>query len=138
MRASLIGPSCPPPRNSSCFLRFSGRRGPESYFAYHRRHGEVAGVSPLSHAVLDSVVTLTLSYGPILVGGGAIRRGRQMVLALPAMIAGWGLGFLTLGPYVALRNYTPEGDGEDPGLVEVLCLWVWLTVGVIDYMQRDR
>lgn len=65
---------------------------------------------------------VAIVFGPILVGGGAFREGKQVVPPLPFVFGGWGLGFMMLGPYLALRNYVPEGDGEEAGPLEVLCV----------------
>lgn len=85
-----------------------------------RSHGEVGEGFPLSTGVFNSVGALAAVFGPILVGGGAFRGGKQVVPPLPFVFGAWGLGFFMLGPYVALRNYVPEGDGEEAGPLEVL------------------
>ena len=48
----------------------------------------------------------------LLCGGGAFAKGRQPVPPQPFVLGAFALGFFAVGPYLALRNYLPEVDGE--------------------------
>lgn len=79
----------------------------------------VGGEQGLFPSVFNSLGLLPLIFLSILVGGGAFRKGRQSLPPLPFIFASEFLGFFAMGPYLAFRNYTPVGDGEEPGLLEV-------------------
>lgn len=49
----------------------------------------------------------------MLVGGGSCQKGRQPVPALPLVFGAFLLGFFSVGPYLALRNYLPERGEEE-------------------------
>ncbi|CAN0505828.1 unnamed protein product, partial [Laminaria digitata] len=57
----------------------------------------------------------------VLCGGGAFAKGRQPVSPQPFVFGAFALGFFSVGPYLALRNYLPEVDaeGEEVSAVEV-------------------
>eukprot|EP00752_Nemacystus_decipiens_P014794 g13171.t1 len=55
----------------------------------------------------------------MLVGGGSFQKGRQPVPALPFVFGAFALGFFSVGPYLALRNYLPEREeGEEMSTLE--------------------
>lgn len=60
----------------------------------------------------------------MLIGGGAFGKGRQPVPPQPFVFGAFALGFFSVGPYLALRNYLPRAvmeEGEEPSLAEVRC-----------------
>lgn len=60
----------------------------------------------------------------MLVGGGSFGKGRQPVPAPPFVFGAFALGFFSLGPYLAVRNYFPQAardEGEETSTLEVMC-----------------
>lgn len=70
--------------------------------------------------IFNALGFLPAMMASMLVGGGSVRKGRQPVPALPFVFGAFALGFFSVGPYLAVRNYLPEQEeGEPMSTVEV-------------------
>lgn len=71
--------------------------------------------------VFNALGVLPAIMASMLVGGGAFGKGRQPVPAQPFVFGAFALGFFSVGPYLAVRNYLPGSpdEGEEMSLVEV-------------------
>ncbi|CAN0057655.1 unnamed protein product, partial [Hapterophycus canaliculatus] len=84
--------------------------------------------SPPETAVF-SCIFYAFAYVPVtmasvLIGGGAFGKGRQPVPPEPFVFGAFALGFFSVGPYLAARNYLPRAameDGEETSKTEVRC-----------------
>ncbi|CAM9386876.1 unnamed protein product [Scytosiphon promiscuus] len=57
----------------------------------------------------------------VLIGGGAFGKGRQPVPPQPFVFGAFALGFIAVGPYLAVRNYLPRSameEGEEMSTLE--------------------
>lgn len=113
--------SHPPPRFPlACFLR---RRPPPPPPLTKRKNTDDAGVVPQTAVfinIFNALGVLPAVMASMLVGGGSFRKGRQPVPAQPFVFGAFALGFFSVGPYLAVRNYLPEREeGEEMSKVEV-------------------
>lgn len=74
-------------------------------------------------SIFNALGVLPAIMASMLVGGGAFGKGRQPVPAQPFVFGAFALGFFSVGPYLALRNYLPESpdEGEEMSFLEVRC-----------------
>ncbi|CAB1120956.1 unnamed protein product [Ectocarpus sp. CCAP 1310/34] len=64
-------------------------------------------------AVFNALGFLPAITASMLVGGGSFAKGRQPVPAPPFVFGAFALGFFSLGPYLAVRNYLPQAAGDE-------------------------
>ncbi|CAM9389117.1 unnamed protein product [Discosporangium mesarthrocarpum] len=74
--------------------------------------------NPFFYAVFNLLGVIPIVMFSLLCGGGAFKSGRQPVPPVPFIVGSLALGFFSIGPYLTLRNWTPEWDGEPAGLLE--------------------
>ncbi|CBN78927.1 hypothetical protein Esi_0157_0006 [Ectocarpus siliculosus] len=79
----------------------------------HLYDGPVVPETAIFTAVFNALGFLPGIMASMLVGGGSFGKGRQPVPAPPFVFGAFALGFFSLGPYLAVRNYLPQAAGDE-------------------------
>ncbi|CAM9325133.1 unnamed protein product [Ectocarpus sp. 12 AP-2014] len=79
----------------------------------HLYDGPVMPETAIFTAVFNALGFLPAITASMLVGGGSFAKGRQPVPAPPFVFGAFALGFFSLGPYLAVRNYLPQAAGDE-------------------------